>query len=418
MSDIERDVSLGGLIFAEDATPTQGAPVGPTIGTPYRNEELTQQVNSQGWPFSKIVNSADFNEIMYRVTSVLNAIEVQGILFWSDVTDYVTGSIVRRTSGSTEKFFEALQPSGPHSGGEQDPANSGTIGVFWKEASIGGAGGGYAVQFVSTTLVDPLEKNVLYFCTAGNITLLLPTIAITNGDKIKIATGSAISIGSTVTISGAIENANGAGDTELIIDTPFSSVELIYNSTTQLWKVCSPISKGVQVASSVPVGSIVSYAVDVEPPGFLICNGRAVSRTQYSALFSVLGTTYGAGDGSTTFNIPDFRGKFLRGYCPQGGDSPSGLNNDDNGGYSGEFGTEQKEQLPDITGYLQFHSSQNFMGGQAFTGSSNTDASPDLGGDTGGSYRANFAASNVSPIYKTGAHNAPANFAVHFLIKY
>lgn len=416
MSDITRDVSLGGLIFAEDATPTQGAPVGPTIGTPYRNEELTQQVNGQGWPFSKIVNSADFNEIMYRVTSVLNAIEVQGILFWSDVTDYVAGSIVRRTSGSTEKFFEALQSSGPSST-PKDPAIAANIGVYWKEASIGGAGGGYAVQFVSTNV--SLEKGVLYFCTGGNITLTLPTAAISNGDKLKIATGSTIGLNSIVTISGAIEDADGASDTELIIDTSFSSVELVYNSTLGLWKVCSPISKGVQVASSVPVGSLIAFPVGGNvPSGFLVCNGEAISRTTYSDLFAVIGTIYGSGDGSTTFNLPDFRAKFLRGYCPQGGDSPSGLNNDDNGGYSEEFGVEQKEQLPDITGYLQFHSSQNFMGGQAFTGSSVTASSPDLGGDTAGSYRANFAASNVSAIYKTGGHNAPANYAVNYLIKY
>lgn len=416
MSDITRDVSLGGLIFAEDATPTQGAPVGPTIGTPYRNEELTQQVNGQGWPFSKIVNSADFNEIMYRITSVLDAIEVQGILFWSDVTDYVAGSIVRRTSGSTEKFFEALQASGP-STTPKDPAQLANIGVYWKEASIGGAGGGYAVQFVSTTLVDPLEKNVLYFCTGGNITLTLPSVAISNGDKIKIATGSTIGIGSTVTISGAVEDANGTADTELIIDTPFSSVELIYNSTAQLWKVCSPISKGVQVASSVPVGSIVSYAVNVEPPGFLICDGRAVSRTQYNALFSVLGTIYGAGDGSTTFNIPDFRGKFLRGYGVAGQEGIGELDIDDNGGYSGTFGTEQKEQLPNIRGSLKFGTSASYYDGQLFV-HNGSGSGPDIGGGSATGLKADFNANNVNPIYKDGGHNAPANFAVHFLIKY
>ena len=58
-----------------------------------------------------------------------------------------------------------------------------------------------------------------------------------------------------------------------------------------------------------PVGSIIQYGGDVEPDGWFICNGRELSRETYSELFDAIGTTYGAGDGSTTFNIPDFRGK-------------------------------------------------------------------------------------------------------------
>lgn len=50
------------------------------------------------------------------------------------------------------------------------------------------------------------------------------------------------------------------------------------------------------------------------PLGFLKCDGSAVSRTDFSRLFSVIGTTYGTGNGSTTFNLPDLRGEFLRGF--------------------------------------------------------------------------------------------------------
>ena len=56
-----------------------------------------------------------------------------------------------------------------------------------------------------------------------------------------------------------------------------------------------------------PVGTIQMYAGASAPSGWLLCNGQAVSRSTYSALFSVLGTAYGVGDGSTTFNLPDFR---------------------------------------------------------------------------------------------------------------
>jgi microcystin-dependent protein len=63
---------------------------------------------------------------------------------------------------------------------------------------------------------------------------------------------------------------------------------------------------------SLPSGMLVDYAGTVEPSGWLMCDGRAISREVYSSLFSSIGITYGSGDGSTTFNLPDFRGRFAR----------------------------------------------------------------------------------------------------------
>jgi hypothetical protein len=62
------------------------------------------------------------------------------------------------------------------------------------------------------------------------------------------------------------------------------------------------------------LGSISAFAFSAVPADYLECNGAAVSRTTYAALFAKLGTTYGAGDGSTTFNVPDLRGEFIRGW--------------------------------------------------------------------------------------------------------
>ncbi len=59
-------------------------------------------------------------------------------------------------------------------------------------------------------------------------------------------------------------------------------------------------------------GEIVFTARATAPAGFLKCNGAAISRTTYADLFAAIGTTYGAGDGSTTFNVPETRGEFLR----------------------------------------------------------------------------------------------------------
>lgn len=62
------------------------------------------------------------------------------------------------------------------------------------------------------------------------------------------------------------------------------------------------------------VGQVCFFAMQTAPAGFLACEGQAVSRTTYAALFAALGTIYGVGDGSTTFNLPDLRGEFIRGW--------------------------------------------------------------------------------------------------------
>lgn len=64
---------------------------------------------------------------------------------------------------------------------------------------------------------------------------------------------------------------------------------------------------------STPAGVIFPFSGSAAPDGFFICDGRAISRTTYADLFAVVGTTYGSGNGIDTFNIPDYRGQFLRG---------------------------------------------------------------------------------------------------------
>lgn len=66
-------------------------------------------------------------------------------------------------------------------------------------------------------------------------------------------------------------------------------------------------------AQIVPSGVIKAFAGNTAPDGWLICNGQAVSRSEYAALFAVIGTTYGAGDKSTTFNVPNLQGKMIIG---------------------------------------------------------------------------------------------------------
>jgi len=66
--------------------------------------------------------------------------------------------------------------------------------------------------------------------------------------------------------------------------------------------------------TAVPSGTVHLFATTTAPSGYLECDGSAVSRTTYADLFAVIGTTWGAGNGSTTFNLPDLRGEFVRGW--------------------------------------------------------------------------------------------------------
>lgn len=77
----------------------------------------------------------------------------------------------------------------------------------------------------------------------------------------------------------------------------------------------------------IPAGLISDFGGTTAPSGWLLCDGSAVSRTTYSILFTAIGTTFGAGDGSTTFNVPDLRGRVAAGKDDMGGSAASRLTN-------------------------------------------------------------------------------------------
>jgi microcystin-dependent protein len=74
------------------------------------------------------------------------------------------------------------------------------------------------------------------------------------------------------------------------------------------------VDSGYGITNFVPTGSIMMFATQVVPSGWLECDGSSVSRTTYLNLYSAIGDTFGSGDGSTTFNLPDLRGEFVRGW--------------------------------------------------------------------------------------------------------
>lgn len=117
-----------------------------------------------------------------------------------------------------------------------------------------------------------------------------------------------------------------------------------------------------------PPGALCTFARSTPPSGWLECNGALISRTTYAALFTAIGTTFGVGDGSTTFKLPDMRGEFIRGW-----DNGRGVDT------GRAFGTAQLDALQNVTGTLgAIHG-----GGQIGTGPFAADGTPLNHIDTG-----------------------------------
>lgn len=106
----------------------------------------------------------------------------------------------------------------------------------------------------------------------------------------------------------------------------------------------------INQSSTAPAGTVIPHAASAAPFGFVKCNGAAISRTTYADLFAAIGTTFGGGDGSTTFNVPDLRGEFIRGWDDgRGVDSGRG------------FGSFQNHQYED-----HYHNYNDHRGGYSY----------------------------------------------------
>jgi microcystin-dependent protein len=99
------------------------------------------------------------------------------------------------------------------------------------------------------------------------------------------------------------------------------SIDLSPAETSGTFTITVPATSGTLVTTTTATtftGSVNFFAGNYAPTGWLKANGAAVSRTTYADLFAYIGTTYGVGDGTTTFNLPDMRGYFARGWVDDG----------------------------------------------------------------------------------------------------
>ena len=151
---------------------------------------------------------------------------------------------------------------------------------------------------------------------------------------------------------------------------------------------------------SVPVGSVLPYAGTVIPENYMECDGRYLSRSQYSALFNAIGTTYGASGSS--FRLPDLRGVFIRGW-----DHGKGVDK------NRALGTFQDDAIRNITGYLT-GGDDAWRGEGAFYRKSTRYGNIHIQNEEG-SYYTYFDASRVVP---TAADNRPKNVSLMYIIRY
>jgi microcystin-dependent protein len=188
-----------------------------------------------------------------------------------------------------------------------------------------------------------------------------------------------------------------------------------------------PVDLATVVASAlVPVGSVFASALPTAPTGYLICNGDPVSRTTYAELFAAMGTTHGQGDGSTTFNLPDYRGRFLRGVDGSANRDPDKAARTvmATGGTTGNnVGSVQADAFQNITGSVQVRirdgvngpATTSFAG--AFTDGGISTSAGVTGDPTTNTFRAiNFNAASSSGA-RTSTETRVQNAYVNFIIK-
>ena len=154
----------------------------------------------------------------------------------------------------------------------------------------------------------------------------------------------------------------------------------------------------------VPSGVVMPFAGSTAPQGYLLCDGSEVSRVDYPYLFNVIGTTYGEGDGSTTFNLPNLQDKFIQG---------AGTN---------VVGTEMSAGLPNITGSFvpgSVPSNHSKYATGAFQGTGGTVRKiTELANPTTPDYGYTFNASRSNSIYGNSTTVQPPSVVMNYIIKY
>lgn len=220
------------------------------------------------------------------------------------------------------------------------------------------------------------------------------TVTYYKGSLVKKVTSTGFQIYSSLTDNNTNHALSDTSNWKVVMDS--DDLYAMQSDVTQLQ---------TDVASISYIGDIKTSTRTANHGVWFLCNGQAISRTTYATLFSIIGTNYGHGDGSTTFNLPDYRGKFLRGL---GGNSAA------------DMYTTQAEGLPNITGSI---GNLNKIYWQNATHSGALSPNDNTGRYAHGDERStpsngfDFDASKSNAIYGASEHVTPINMAVNYFIK-
>lgn len=164
----------------------------------------------------------------------------------------------------------------------------------------------------------------------------------------------------------------------------------------------------LNVVQGIPIGVVQAFAGNTVPDGWLLCDGSAVSRTDYAGLYAVIGTTYGAGDGTDTFNLPNLVDKFIQGNAVAGTEHSAGLPNI-TGSFDILYATNNVSIIRASEGAFSSPASAVYESSSFLqTGSSGTNVR----------YQQPFDASKSDAIYGNSTTVQPPALTMQYIIKY
>ena len=258
----------------------------------------------------------------------------------------------------------------------------------------------------STTIPSSVARasKFLGFDSSGNVAALSST----GTTPASVGTGELEDGGVTTAklADNAVTNAKMADDSvgaDELIDNSVGAAAINISGNGTSGQVVQSDGDGsfsyATLAAGFVSGMLIPYAGASAPSGWLLCYGQAISRTTYADLFTAIGTVYGVGDGSTTFNLPDLRGRVVAGQDDMGGSSANRLTDAVTGGLNGDTlgdtGGTESHTLTSAQSGLVGHTHGVSASLEATTGSGSAETGVDPGDSA---FQGNNAADNTSMI--------------------
>ncbi len=217
-------------------------------------------------------------------------------------------SIIQGSLFGASVYVETQTSSTNTNGLVSVEVGAGTI-VTGSFSTINWANGPYFIK----TETDPLGGTAYTITGTSQLNSVPYALYAANSTSYNAGAGISVS-GSTITNTAPDQTVaiTGVGITNvtgtypnLTVNTPAYTAGIGISITGNTITNTAP--------SVIPAGTIMAYGGSIAPTGWLLCDGSTVSRTTYAGLYTAVGNNFGSGNGSTTFNLPDFRGRFLRG---------------------------------------------------------------------------------------------------------